>query len=121
MNAFICDFTGCAFFFFTQKMSYDVRISDWSSDVCSSDLLGHKIEAGAVSPRSALAKARNTDIDYFGVNRLDAFVVDAKALDGARAIVFDNDVRCLGQLVEGLLVFFSFKVQGNSADRKSGV
>src|SRR3546814_3320305 len=32
--------------------------------------LGHKIEAGAVSPRSALAKARNTDIDYFGVNRL---------------------------------------------------
>src|SRR3546814_3580177 len=27
------------FFFFTQKTSYDMRISDWSSDVCSSDLL----------------------------------------------------------------------------------
>src|SRR3546814_12594162 len=26
------------FFFFKQKTSYDVRISDWSSDVCSSDL-----------------------------------------------------------------------------------
>src|SRR3546814_5629542 len=26
------------FFFFYQKPPYDVRISDWSSDVCSSDL-----------------------------------------------------------------------------------
>src|SRR3546814_3748206 len=25
-------------FFFKQKTAYDVRISDWSSDVCSSDL-----------------------------------------------------------------------------------
>src|SRR3546814_16369718 len=27
------------FFFFKQKTAYDMRISDWSSDVCSSDLL----------------------------------------------------------------------------------
>src|SRR3546814_19065218 len=27
------------FFFFKQKTAYDLRISDWSSDVCSSDLL----------------------------------------------------------------------------------
>src|SRR3546814_10581465 len=27
------------FFFFKQKTAYDVRISDWSSDVCSSDLV----------------------------------------------------------------------------------
>src|SRR3546814_6396320 len=26
-------------FFFKQKTSYEMRISDWSSDVCSSDLL----------------------------------------------------------------------------------
>src|SRR3546814_7952306 len=26
------------FFFFKQKTSYEMRISDWSSDVCSSDL-----------------------------------------------------------------------------------
>src|SRR3546814_4194983 len=25
-------------FFFTQKTAYEIRISDWSSDVCSSDL-----------------------------------------------------------------------------------
>src|SRR3546814_10152908 len=27
------------FFVFMQKTAYDMRISDWSSDVCSSDLL----------------------------------------------------------------------------------
>src|SRR3546814_519416 len=27
------------FFFFNQKTAYEMRISDWSSDVCSSDLL----------------------------------------------------------------------------------
>src|SRR3546814_8777121 len=30
----------CVFFFFKQKTAYEMRISDWSSDVCSSDLLG---------------------------------------------------------------------------------
>src|SRR3546814_6821032 len=28
------------FFFFKQKTAYEMRISDWSSDVCSSDLGG---------------------------------------------------------------------------------
>src|SRR3546814_11648172 len=27
------------FFFFKQKTAYEMRISDWSSDVCSSDLM----------------------------------------------------------------------------------
>src|SRR3546814_6180168 len=31
-------------FFFKQKTSYEMRISDWSSDVCSSDLRGHGLE-----------------------------------------------------------------------------
>src|SRR3546814_129196 len=29
------------FFFFKQKTAYEMRISDWSSDVCSSDLSAH--------------------------------------------------------------------------------
>src|SRR3546814_1714268 len=29
----------CCFCFFKQKTAYDMRISDWSSDVCSSDLV----------------------------------------------------------------------------------
>src|SRR3546814_3979184 len=30
------------FFFFKQKTAYEMRISDWSSDVCSSDLSSPK-------------------------------------------------------------------------------
>src|SRR3546814_2247648 len=29
----------CSIFFFKQKTAYEMRISDWSSDVCSSDLI----------------------------------------------------------------------------------
>src|SRR3546814_9550692 len=32
------------FFFFKQKTAYEMRISDWSSDVCSSDLLQRQIQ-----------------------------------------------------------------------------
>src|SRR3546814_11930631 len=31
------------FFFFKQKTAYEMRISDWSSDVCSSDLLQNRV------------------------------------------------------------------------------
>src|SRR3546814_4175889 len=42
------------FFFFKQKTAYEMRISDWSSDVCSSDLVAKKVEAvaGALSERA---------------------------------------------------------------------
>src|SRR3546814_4856631 len=33
------------FYFFKQKTAYEMRISDWSSDVCSSDLFGLAILA----------------------------------------------------------------------------
>src|SRR3546814_1918754 len=32
---------GVFFFFFKQKTAYEMRISDWSSDVCSSDLFAN--------------------------------------------------------------------------------
>src|SRR3546814_4957736 len=35
----MADFCCLIFFFFKQKTAYEMRISDWSSDVCSSDLL----------------------------------------------------------------------------------
>src|SRR3546814_19861259 len=34
----VCWFVLVFFFFFKQKTAYEMRISDWSSDVCSSDL-----------------------------------------------------------------------------------
>src|SRR3546814_10584292 len=33
------------FFFFKQKTGYEMRISDWSSDVCSSDLMNSVVSA----------------------------------------------------------------------------
>src|SRR3546814_14263304 len=37
-------------FFFKQKTAYEMRISDWSSDVCSSDLLVGPSCRGRASP-----------------------------------------------------------------------
>src|SRR3546814_4156866 len=49
------------FFFFKQKTAYEMRISDWSSDVCSSDLsftVDRALElAGVVSPSLEAATA----------------------------------------------------------------
>src|SRR3546814_1504104 len=39
-----CQFSMCSFFFFKQKTAYEMRISDWSSDVCSSDLIDDPAE-----------------------------------------------------------------------------
>src|SRR3546814_8403723 len=39
---FLCHVDRFVFFFFKQKTAYEMRISDWSSDVCSSDLLGNQ-------------------------------------------------------------------------------
>src|SRR3546814_16717995 len=36
----------CLFFFFKQKTAYEMRISDWSSDVCSSDLRDRRRRGG---------------------------------------------------------------------------
>src|SRR3546814_5490125 len=39
---------GCVFiFFFKQKTAYEMRISDWSSDVCSSDLVDPALPRGS--------------------------------------------------------------------------
>src|SRR3546814_9435671 len=35
------------FFFFKQKTAYEMRISDWSSDVCSSDLVDRRGQRAA--------------------------------------------------------------------------
>src|SRR3546814_3104234 len=58
------------FFFFKQKTAYEMRISDWSSDVCSSDLAKHQSQpnelpsitstpAAASSSRSASDAAKS--------------------------------------------------------------
>src|SRR3546814_8016662 len=43
-------------FFYKQKTAYEMRISDWSSDVCSSDLpvFERKFQRGAIGELTAL-------------------------------------------------------------------
>src|SRR3546814_11954386 len=50
LNSICCSF----FFVFKQKTAYEMRISDWSSDVCSSDLAG---AVGQVRPARAISGA----------------------------------------------------------------
>src|SRR3546814_12544462 len=50
------------FFFFKQKTAYDVRISDWSSDVCSSDLGHEELGLGAVVDGADPQLVLNEDI-----------------------------------------------------------
>src|SRR3546814_2938547 len=47
-------------FFFKQKTAYEMRISDWSSDVCSSDLMGAAQQAGDIARRHQ--QGRNDDV-----------------------------------------------------------
>src|SRR3546814_4132782 len=47
------------FFFFKQKTAYEMRISDWSSDVCSSDLtVAGDLRRGGGGPRRLRSPAQ---------------------------------------------------------------
>src|SRR3546814_15934600 len=48
----------CVFFCFKQKTAYEMRISDWSSDVCSSDLLAVRLVGDDEAEARGLAAHR---------------------------------------------------------------
>src|SRR3546814_4637472 len=63
------------FFFFKQKTAYEMRISDWSSDVCSSDLRHGELTLAEaiISPGSILVGTTASGLDLrerHGVNVL---------------------------------------------------
>src|SRR3546814_4015717 len=49
------------FFFFKQKTAYELRISDWSSDVCSSDLFARNRDGNSQSDAKAVAPGFGED------------------------------------------------------------
>src|SRR3546814_8764646 len=72
----------CDFFFFKQKTAYEMRISDWSSDVCSSDLLiALNIDiaptilhmAGLQTPRRMQGRDLISAVRHSGFRRKDFF------------------------------------------------
>src|SRR3546814_4690749 len=79
------------FFFFKQKTAYDMRISDWSSDVCSSDLIERvlllegvpnlqdlgKLKIGETVPEGLQA---NLDLERKGRGDLQAAIAHCEAV-----------------------------------------
>src|SRR3546814_6679991 len=56
------------FFFFKQKTAYEMRISDWSSDVCSSDLAAAGgVEDGTVGLEAALVDGGDHRVAVFQI------------------------------------------------------
>src|SRR3546814_2730007 len=51
------------FFFFHQKTAYEMRISYWRSDVCSSDLNHHSANRNLLQSRDEGHRARPADLD----------------------------------------------------------
>src|SRR3546814_3634501 len=69
------------FFFFKQKTAYEVRISDWSSDVCSSDLL----PMASVLPLGRIERrTRHRD----GRLRLGQGIAKTHTIDGEEQLAF---------------------------------
>src|SRR3546814_19453181 len=76
------------FFFFKQKTAYELRISDWSSDVCSSDLARpreiaqqHVGEQSSVDIAAAQDDADGLALEALGVREQRREPRRARALD----------------------------------------
>src|SRR3546814_13082902 len=54
------------FFFFKQKTAYEMRISDWSSDVCSSDLVSPALAGRVVLQMDQATPAHQGVLRHFG-------------------------------------------------------
>src|SRR3546814_2352044 len=63
----------CFFFFFKQKTAYEMRISDWSSDVCSSDLF-------AIGAIATLVLDVTKTVGFFALTGLDFNLTAVAAL-----------------------------------------
>src|SRR3546814_20592060 len=66
------------FFFFKQKTAYEMRISDWSSDVCSSDLITvggetSRYKESATTPVVGLV-IRTSERVFLYANRIEGLV-----------------------------------------------
>src|SRR3546814_18416113 len=58
------------FLFFKQKTAYEMRISDWSSDVCSSDFGQHTtLELNTLGDPESRKAYRAALVDYFSAYR----------------------------------------------------
>src|SRR3546814_5713987 len=78
------------FFFFKQKTAYEMRISDWSSDVCSSDLLDEARAELLQCRREALAGTPRTPGLAEGMERRQLRDADEAGCD---AVILEREQR----------------------------
>src|SRR3546814_16998966 len=81
----ICTIMVCVFFFFKQKTAYEMRISDWSSDVCSSDLSDKR--GGANGARIRLEPQRGWEVNERSEERRVGKSVSVRVDLGGRRII----------------------------------
>src|SRR3546814_1935524 len=83
-------------FFFKQKTAYEMRISDWSSDVCSSDLLTPAISHIHPFRQQQIGQPdRGADEDFLdiaGEERLDRFANRRRQVGCAADIMSDQQL-----------------------------
>src|SRR3546814_5033308 len=73
---------GFGMFFVKQKTAYEMRISDWSSDVCSSDL-AIEAEVAAFLPQAPAWLATDPDDQAIGFMLIDGAHMEALFIDPA--------------------------------------
>src|SRR3546814_9756947 len=72
----------CFFFFFKQKTAYEMRISDWSSDVCSSDLAWRCLPKAWVATRCSAPRPARNDLRVPGTGNIRRGVSASQHLMG---------------------------------------
>src|SRR3546814_1781237 len=95
-------------FFFKQKTAYEMRSSDWSSDVCSSDLLVTLISIEATFNKVWRVKTARPKFGrflvYWTVLTLGALVATASLALSTRFFALGIFKTASGQWVEGVLL-----------------
>src|SRR3546814_7901040 len=84
------------FFFFKQKTAYEMRISDWSSDVCSSDLV-EIIPEGSVQLNENSAKLI-TDSFFTGASCFAVRLITGQLFINAENVCFLTNVGAVSGL-----------------------
>src|SRR3546814_16001599 len=107
------------FFFFKQKTAYEMRISDWSSDVCSSDLPAPAADPARIAGRAApQAGGRKTIVtakwwDAKGPRTIELGAKGQAELTGGLLFLFFGLViaATVAAFVEPLIFFFGASVR----------
>src|SRR3546814_16900907 len=112
------------FFFFKQKTAYEMRISDWSSDVCSSDLRPRP----ALQDQRAEVAGTAAEVDHGGrlVQRHPAEQVDGRPQAFADEVPVLRRIQAPGRKASGrnandkgrIHDFFSKPLAGTSEARR---